>query len=291
MTATQTAAPATPTTGAAPHHDNLTCYTVYRCRRPECVDRYNARNRERRRAHRTGTYDVFIDAEPVRRHILRLQRAGMSLHGIAGSAGMTVQSVLEFTHTLPARGRGRRQRTTPATAAKILAVSLTNRTVGTTDATGTRRRIQALVAIGWPVRHIARHAGLSGVNAADFLSRSRVYVATANAVAAAYDDLRAQRPGRSGVTKSHEQAAKSRAARLNWPPPKYWNSNPGAIDDPEFVPEYGKTRAQVIAEEAAWLMGECGHDAEAAAERIGITLRHLERVLAEADSAPAEAVA
>ncbi|MBQ1165146.1 hypothetical protein KBZ21_44980, partial [Streptomyces sp. A73] len=28
------------------------------------------------------------------------------------------------------------------------------------DATGTRRRLQALVAIGWPFSHIARHIGM-----------------------------------------------------------------------------------------------------------------------------------
>lgn len=249
----------------APHHDTLTCYTDYRCRLPECVERYNARNRERLRARQLGTYNQLIDAEPARRHILRLQAADMSFDAIAVAAGLTTQSILEFVRSLPAQGRGRRRRTTPATEAKILAVTPGDRTTGRIDATGTRRRVQALAALGWPARHIAMHAGLQTANAHHLEGRARVYVSTANAIAKTYDELRRLRPERHGVTKSHAQRTRNAAARNHWAPPKYWDDPEHPIDDTTFEPQ---NPAQIIADEARFLMTVGGLDAEATAKRL-----------------------
>lgn len=263
-----------------PNHNTLTCYVDYRCRLPECVKRYNDRNNERRRARAAGTYNVFIDAEPVRRHILKLQRQGMSCTAIGVACGLTTQTILEFVRPLQSRGRGRRQRTTPATAQKILAVTLANRTTGRIDSTGTRRRVQALAALGWPTRHVALHAGFNTANSHDLLQRTVVFAATARAVADAYDELRTARPLRKGVTKAHMQRAKNLASRNGWPPPKYWDQHPGAIDDPEFEPEYGKTRAEIIVEEVEWLTAN-GLDLDQAANSLNITRRHIERAFTE----------
>jgi hypothetical protein len=249
----------------APSHDTTTCYTEYRCRQPECVDRYNAKNQARLKARREGTYSAFVDAEPARRHILRLHSAGMGASSIAIAAGLTTQSVLEFLRPTPTQGRGRRQRTTPATEAKILAVTVEARTTGRIDATGTRRRIQALVAIGWPINHIARHAGLFDTNAFAFAQRDQVYVSTAKAIAVAYDQLRTCKPERHGVTKHHVAAAKNRAARQHWAPPAYWDDPDHPIDDRHFEP---KTPAHVIADEARFLMTTGGLDIAAAAKRL-----------------------
>ncbi|WP_329131461.1 hypothetical protein OG552_10265 [Streptomyces sp. NBC_01476] len=248
-----------------PHHDTTTCYTEYRCRLPQCVKRYNTINQARLKARREGTYTTFVDAEPARRHILRLRRAGMSANAIGAAAGLTTQSILEFVRPAPGQSRGRRQRTTPATEAKILAVTVQDRTTGRIDATATRRRIQALVAIGWPVNHVARHAGLFDVNAFVFAERSRVYMSTAKAVAAAYDKLRTRNPERHGVTPQHVQAAKNRAAKQGWPPPTYWDNPDHPIGDRHFEP---KDPAEIIADEARFLMTVGGLDATAAAKRL-----------------------
>jgi transposase len=273
-----------------PHHNNLTCYTDYRCRLPECVDRYNAWNRERLHAKKAGTYSVFVDAEPARQHILQLQRTGMSADAIAAAAGVTIQSILEFVRPIPSQGRGRRRRTTPANQAKILAVTLDDRTIGRIDATGTRRRIQALVTLGWPVRIIARHAGLADQNAHGLLQRPRVYVATAKAIATAYDDLRTRRPEKHGVTKAHIVVAKNRAARHRWEPPKYWDQHPGAIDNPNFEREVPEApRYMRLGEDSLWLEG-LGLTREQAAERLEVTKDYLDQSIRRYRIATAAAV-
>lgn len=280
----------TTTVRVPPNHDTTTCYTDYRCRLPECVERYNTRNRERLHARRTGTYTALVDAEPVRRHILRLQRTGMGADSIAAAAGIPKQSILEFLRPLPTQGRGRRQRTSPTTAAKILAVTFEDRTLGRIDATSTQRRIQALVACGWPVSHIARHAGLANENATDILRRRFVYVSTEKAIATTYETLRRLRPGRHGVTKAHVQAAKNRARAMCWAPPSYWDDPDHPIDDPDFQSDYGITRAEIIADEARWLIGG-GLTVDQAAKQLGVSLFYVERSLREHPDTDGQAAA
>lgn len=262
-----------------PHHDNTTCYTEYRCRRPDCVDRYNTINRARLQAHKTGTYSTLVDAEPTRQHILSLRHAGMSNDSIAHAAGLTTQCILEFVKSIPTQGRGRRQRTTPATEAKILAVTIESRTTGLIDSSGTQRRIQALVAIGWPIRHIARDAGLFDAGAHALLQRDQLLVSTAKAVATTYDRLRARKPEKQGVTKSHAHGARNRAARLRWAPPRYWDDPDHPIDDPDFEPQYGLTKAQILANDARWLMKVSGLNRDQIAERLEVTRGYIDTAL------------
>jgi hypothetical protein len=260
----------------APHHRTLTCYTDYRCRLPECVRRYNDRNNERLRAHKSGTYNALVDATPARQHILRLQRAEMSAEAIAHVAGVSVHSILDILRPHPTKRRGRRRRITPDLAAKILAVKHDQRISGRVDATGTKRRVQALVALGWPVSHISRHVGLSRENAAEILDRARVYNSTATAIANAYDTLRRKRPEKNGVIKAHVTVAKNRAARNKWAPPSYWDRHPGAIDDPTFEPLYGVTRREQIAQDAQWVMTTTGLDRAATAARLGVDKSYID---------------
>lgn len=261
----------------APNHDTLTCYTDYSCRLPECVARYNARNRERLQARRAGTYNRLVDAEPTRLHIISLRQAGMGCDAIALAAGFTTQVILEFVRPLPSKGRGKRQRTSPATEAKILAVTLDDRTTGRIDATGTRRRIQALATLGWPIRHISVHAGLQAANAHALGDRTRVYVATANAITVTYNQLRNLRPEEHGVTRPHAQRSRNLAARNHWVPPRYWDKHPRDIDNPHYEP---MTRAQIIAEEA-WFLTGAGLTRGEVAIRLGVSRFYVDRAMRE----------
>ncbi|MFF2100904.1 hypothetical protein [Streptomyces sp. NPDC058202] len=265
----------------APHHRNLTCYTDYSCRLPECKERYNAYRRDRRRAENEGTWQPFIDAKPVREHLLKLQAAGIGAHRVASLSGLPYQTVREFLHHSYGNRRSRRSRTTPETANKILAISAETTLPGFTSATATRRRIQALVATGWPMARLAPHLGVTPKHVWKITEQRYVYHHTARAVEDAYNRLRNKRPEKRGIARREANIARRRAAANHWPAPKYWDEYADLIGDPDFEPEYKKLRAEILAEEAAWLMTAGRLDREQAAVRLGVSLFTVDRALRE----------
>lgn len=92
-------------------------------------------------------------------------------------------------------------------------------------ATGTRRRLQALMAIGWPTAEICARLGWTGRRSRDMITqimhRDRVHRRTRDAVAALYEQL--------SMTPGPSQCARSRAAVLGYLPPLAW-------DDPDHDP-------------------------------------------------------
>lgn len=259
-----------------PHHNTITCYTDYRCRLPECVERYREWDRARYRANANGEPGRYIDAEPVRQHLLKLYDADITIHAVAQATGLTYLAVRSFTHHEYGNRRGRRQRCTPATAAKILAVTPDNITSGLIDSNGTVRRLQALVAKGFPLERIAPHAGLSVNNMSALLQRKSVLASTARRVAEAYELLRNQRPARHGVDKRNITRAKKRAAANRWPDTAYWAERMDVIDDPDFQPLYGVTKREIVAQDANWIMRTTGLDKTATAERLGVHKSYLD---------------
>jgi DNA-binding CsgD family transcriptional regulator len=94
------------------------------------------------------------------------------------------------------------------------------------DATGTRRRIQALARVGWSAVEIARRMGVTHATVSYWAARKTVRVATAETVRRLYDEL-SMIPGPS--VKS-QQYARSKG----WPPPLAWSDE--SIDDPAARP-------------------------------------------------------
>ena len=96
-----------------------------------------------------------------------------------------------------------------------------------TPATGTVRRLQALMTLGWPCHAIAPHLGVSSGEAVHrLLSRKFVNQSVRERVAAAYEQL-SMKPGPS-------QETRNRALRNGWVPPLAWNE--GEIDNPKARP-------------------------------------------------------
>lgn len=91
------------------------------------------------------------------------------------------------------------------------------------DVTGTRRRVQALVRMGWTLRLISAECGWEWLGPLDGIlyRTTRVHVDTAERVKRAYDVM-SMRPGPSAVS-AH------RAALKGWPPPFAWEDD--TIDD------------------------------------------------------------
>jgi hypothetical protein len=94
------------------------------------------------------------------------------------------------------------------------------------DATGTARRLRALMTIGWAKHHLADQLGVSTVRVDTLLRQPTVRRPTAARVVALYEHL-SDTPGPSTIA-----AAKTRA--LGYPPPIAWDDD--TIDDPDAVP-------------------------------------------------------
>jgi len=96
----------------------------------------------------------------------------------------------------------------------------------TVDSTGTRRRLQALMRIGWSGRELMARIGWQGAALGPSFYGPRMHVDTAARVATLYAQLSDVR-GPSTVTRR-------RAERADWPPPIAWDDD--MIDDPLAQP-------------------------------------------------------
>lgn len=103
------------------------------------------------------------------------------------------------------------------------------------DATGGRRRIQALAAIGWSLAEQSALMGLERSAAHAITTRSWLWPGTAERIRALYDKL-AMTPGPS-------VRARNEAARRGWFPPLAWDDD--AIDDPAARPSAGTNLRRV----------------------------------------------
>jgi hypothetical protein len=177
----------------------------------------------------------LIDAEPTRRHVRNLMAAGVSVVRIAAHAevGFAIVSGLLYTR---GPNRPRSEKIRYENARRILAVRADQVATGCVDAAGTHRRLQALMANGWPQLRLGPHVGLHPVYVNAVLRQTRIYGTTAMNVAAAYDRLWNQDPRQHGVNVGTYKKIRSLARGNGWAPPGAWDDD--TIDDPQAHPEW-----------------------------------------------------
>lgn len=152
------------------------------------------------------------------------------------------------------------------------------------DATGTRRRIQALAAIGWSLAEQSRRLGMERSAAHAMTTRAWVTVETAAKVAALYDEL-AMTPGTS-------TRARCDARRRGWPVPLAWDEED--LDDPAatptaHLPSPTDWRRDSDREEQVLKLTGLGFSAAEIAIRLGTYKRYVTRVRARHRDAQKEA--
>jgi len=200
-------------------------------RRGLCGAHYGA---WRTRQHAYGWFvSDYVDPAPVRTHVHALQAAGLGERRIAELAGLHRTHITSVNH-----GRSRTKPDQPATkistrvAAAILAVPIPGNPVAAAaagaciDSTGTVRRLQALVAVGYPATGLGERIGVSATNMAHTMRATQVTVRRARQVAQMYEQL-SHLPGES-------TRARMRARRQGWAPPLAWDED--TIDDPAASP-------------------------------------------------------
>jgi len=207
------------TTATETHQPSRGCYQRG-CRRPECAHanyRYMSRLRlEHNRGQRRRT-----DATQTRHHIERLIAKGWTQAQIARAAGIVHHLVGDVRHG--------KQNIANNTAYAILSVPIGPPPADTrdVDATGTMRRLRALVAIGWPIGQLAPQFGIFSTALGNIARGELAHVraTTADTVALHYQHL-TRTPGPSNRSRIL-------ARKKGWHGPAAWDD----IDDPTAVPE------------------------------------------------------
>lgn len=223
----------------------LTC-RAKGCKEAPCRAAGAKWERERRAKRASGTWDGLVDVAASRAHLDALMGSGMPLKHIAKLTGMSL-SHLSFI-------RCRRvSKVTSLTQQTILSVRLKPTRHGTVDATGTRRRLQALARNGWWQNEIASRSGISrGLVSSIQNGQERVELHVQTAVSAIYDQLWCALPPAETTTQRHSQAVVATlATRRGWVPPLAWDDD--EIDNPKARPHVGRPHANrgVIVDEVA----------------------------------------
>ncbi|MGA4964460.1 hypothetical protein [Streptomyces pseudogriseolus] len=220
-------------------HGTRAKYVVDKCRCEPCKAANRAAENHRYRQQAYGRWQPYVDAEPARAHVRMLMDYGLGWKRIAEMAGVGRGTVEKLLYGARHRGVEPSKGIRPETARKLLAVKPQGERLGsavTTDATGTARRLQALVAMGWPQKHLAHQLDMNASNFGKTLRSERVLMSTERAVRDLYEQLWRADPLEHGATQAGVTRARRYAAAHGWAPVGAWDDD--TIDDPAAFPDW-----------------------------------------------------
>lgn len=249
-------------------HGTRAKYVVDKCRCDDCTEASRVAEAHRRRQRAYGIQS-YVDAEPARQHVRNLGALGMGWKRVARAAGLSPSTVWKLVYGDRTRFDGPSKRVRPATANAILAVELDLADGAIIDCTGTTRRIQALVALGYSQSFLAGRLDIGVGNFGPLSHGTRdVTVATARDVRALFDELGMTPPT---ARDRHHQASVTRSRRYaqiaGWVPPLAWDDD--TIDDPDAKPNVGEARKRDLLEDFDWLI-EQGESRDSACQILGV---------------------
>lgn len=209
------------------HDATLTCYHHHRCRCDACTARAIAYQARTRRLVAYGRWQPLVPATRARNHIRVLSAFGVGHRRVATLAGIASTHVADISSGLT-------RRVSPAVEARVLAIAVDASSFAKGQlipATGVRRRLQALMRIGWSPAVLAPRLGMSRTNVSRLLLQGNVTVRTHEQFAALYEQLwNVTPPAGDRWAQRTIDATRKRAALAGWPPPLAWDD----IDaDPE----------------------------------------------------------
>jgi hypothetical protein len=207
-------------------HGTRAAYVKDRCRCTDCTAANSAASRTATRDRVYGRWHPYIDAGPVREHIAALRAAGIGVERIAHLAGISVRHIRELAQQCHGDSPGTR-RVRPDTATRVLAIGIHDASRAPhsrVDATGTRRRLQALQAVGWTAELLAAQLGRRPGSLHRSMTCESVTARTAHDVATLYERLWNTRPPRATEgQRAAADAAQAHAAEQGWLPPLAWD--------------------------------------------------------------------
>ena len=237
-------------------HGNRTAYVRDQCRCQECTTANTAASNQMHRERTFGRWEPYVDATRARQHIQTLRAAGIGVDQIAKLAGLSSSHVRGLIYP-SSRGKPPFQKVRRETAERILAVPAddTSRAANShVDATGTRRRLQALVAVGWAQAWLARELYRSPANLRRSMTSESVTARTAQLVNDMYERLWDAPPPRQTIAQRNaSDAARAQATNHRWLPPLAWDdidedpdpdpNQPGTSGDGDDLDEIAIERA------------------------------------------------
>lgn len=225
----------------------------YGCTNDECLQARREKQKRNKYLAATGRPGLVGS----RRAVARIER----FRGL-GYADLEIMSMLGLPR--PTFYRVLREETiTRKTEQRILSAPVPspraeNLNLATVDATGTHRRLQALMVAGWPVEEITRRIGVKGYWVGRVLQRRRVSMVTESRVRGLYDQLWCVVPEGLGVDAVAAERTRFRARVEAWAPVGAWDDD--TIDDPSAVPVLDapmpEPEADAESSAARWLAGE-----------------------------------
>lgn len=223
------------------HPHSGTCYGSHRCGCAVCRAANAALARQRKARKAAGmSVPAPIDATATRARILELRSRGWTTDQIARAAGVGVA-------TVGAIASGQRP-TVTLEVAELLAHPLRRPQKtsprGLVDATGTRRRLQALTAHGWSIVDLGRMLNVDRQNLRRLYYADVCERRTRERIARLYRELW-DKPAPSRTVRR----ARALAARRGWVGALAWDN----IDDPREAPAVALNSP---AEGAAWRLEE-----------------------------------
>jgi transcriptional regulator with XRE-family HTH domain len=254
-------------TRALPDHGTYSRYIGHACRCEPC--REAGRTYRRRLGYdRVNGVSRRVDPTQTRNHAERLTARGWTQTQIAAAAGLNSAQISEVLSGRYATVRRR-------TAAAILNIPLDaappipRRVI---DATGTRRRLQALMVLGHTLPEIAAQsgAGVSSLQQTVDGRWNRIHATTAGKVARVYRQLSLH----PAPPARWAEQARNNAMANGWHGPMAWED----IDDPACVPDpdVPTAPAHVHPDDVAELVGQGLSDVEIG-RRLGLSPRTVLR--------------
>ncbi|MGK8559564.1 hypothetical protein [Nocardia gipuzkoensis] len=234
-----------------------------------------------------GRWQPRVEADEARAHVERLLGAGLRKAHVAALAGVSKATVVNVT-------RADTERISADIERAILAVEVPERAADVADGnarvpiTGARRRVQALVAFGYPQSHLARELGIDPSHAtfAALVQRRLPVDHTGQTISAERERAIKALFDRLQLTPGPSQRARDYGRKRGWALPFEWDET--ALDDPRGVPQRARwrppTRSQrrdARREQVAALTAQ-GLSADQIAQQLGITARTVVRDRAEA---------
>ena len=207
-------------------HGTRAAYVRDRCRCPACTTANTAASNQMHRERTFGRWEPYVDAIRARQHIQMLRVGGIGVDQIAKLAGLSSSHVRGLIYP-SSDGKPPFQKVRRETAERILAVPADERSRAANshvDATGTRRRLQALVAVGWAQAWLARELHRSPANLRRSMTSESVTARTAQLVNDMYERLWDAPPPRQTIAQRNASAAaRAHATQRRWLPPLAWD--------------------------------------------------------------------